>query len=418
MFFNKSDKKIIDSLDNIIEYLNNKTNRIDENDFETSGNNKEVKKRLDLIIDILNKKNDDELQIYGELMLVAEKMMKGDFSDIISHTKTSNVKLNYIANVINNLNSSLKKSIDKMLNILNEYSKYNYLNKLNNENVFGDFNSLFEGINILQENITTMLVENKSNGLTLDASSDILLANVDKLNRSSNEAASRLEETAAAIEEITANIRNNTNTITKMATYSNIVTSSASSGEKLANETTVAMDEINTQVNLISDAISIIDQISFQTNILSLNAAVEAATAGEAGRGFAVVAAEVRNLAARSAEAAKEIKTIVETATNKANQGKEIANHMISGYKQLNENISQTINLISDIEMSSKEQLLGIEQINDAVNSLDQQTQQNANVASETHDIAVLTDKIAKLVVSNANDKEFIGKDSVKAKNK
>ena len=416
MFFNKSDKKIIDSLDNIIEYLNNKTNRIDENDFETSGNNKEVKKRLDLIIDILNKKNDDELQIYGELMLVAEKMMKGDFSDIISHTKTSNVKLNYIANVINNLNSSLKKSIDKMLNILNEYSKYNYLNKLNNENVFGDFNSLFEGINILQENIATMLVENKSNGLTLDASSDILLANVDKLNRSSNEAASRLEETAAAIEEITANIRNNTNTITKMATYSNIVTSSASSGEKLANETTVAMDEINTQVNLISDAISIIDQISFQTNILSLNAAVEAATAGEAGRGFAVVAAEVRNLAARSAEAAKEIKTIVETATNKANQGKEIANHMISGYKQLNENISQTINLISDIEMSSKEQLLGIEQINDAVNSLDQQTQQNANVASETHDIAVLTDKIAKLVVSNANDKEFIGKDSVKAK--
>ena len=416
MFFNKSDKKIIDSLDNIIEYLNNKTNRIDENDFETSGNNKEVKKRLDLIIDILNKKNDDELQIYGELMLVAEKMMKGDFSDIISHTKTSNVKLNYIANVINNLNSSLKKSIDKMLNILNEYSKYNYLNKLNNENDFGDFNSLFEGINILQENITTMLVENKSNGLTLDASSDILLANVDKLNRSSNEAASRLEETAAAIEEITANIRNNTNTITKMATYSNIVTSSASSGEKLANETTVAMDEINTQVNLISDAISIIDQISFQTNILSLNAAVEAATAGEAGRGFAVVAAEVRNLAARSAEAAKEIKTIVETATNKANQGKEIANHMISGYKQLNENISQTINLISDIEMSSKEQLLGIEQINDAVNSLDQQTQQNANVASETHDIAVLTDKIAKLVVSNANDKEFIGKDSVKAK--
>ena len=416
MFFNKSDKKIIDSLDNIIEYLNNKTNRIDENDFETSGNNKEVKKRLDLIIDILNKKNDDELQIYGELMLVAEKMMKGDFSDIISHTKTSNVKLNYIANVINNLNSSLKKSIDKMLNILNEYSKYNYLNKLNNENVFGDFNSLFEGINILQENITTMLVENKSNGLTLDASSDILLANVDKLNRSSNEAASRLEETAAAIEEITANIRNNTNTITKMATYSNIVTSSASNGEKLANETTVAMDEINTQVNLISDAISIIDQISFQTNILSLNAAVEAATAGEAGRGFAVVAAEVRNLAARSAEAAKEIKTIVETATNKANQGKEIANHMISGYKQLNENISQTINLISDIEMSSKEQLTGIEQINDALTSLDQQTQQNANVASETHDIAVLTDKIAKLVVSNANDKEFIGKDSVKAK--
>ncbi len=201
-----------------------------------------------------------------------------------------------------------------------------------------------------------------------------------------------------------------------MATYSNSVTKSAYDGEKLANQTTVAMDEINTQVNLINDAISIIDQIAFQTNILSLNAAVEAATAGEAGKGFAVVAAEVRNLANRSAEAAKEIKTIVENATKKANQGKDIATNMIDGYKQLNENINQTINLISDIEMSSKEQLSGIEQINDAVNSLDRQTQQNAAIASQTHDVAVLTDEIAKLVVSDANAKEFIGKAEVKGK--
>jgi methyl-accepting chemotaxis protein len=416
MFFNKSDKKIISTLDNIIDYLNNKTNQIDKNDFDVAGSNSEVKKRLDLIIDILNKKNDDELQIYGEIMLVAEKMMKGDFSDKIFHTKTSNIKLNYIASVINNLNYTLKTSIDSMLKILDEYSKYNYLNKLDKRKVFGNFNFLFERINILQENITVMLIENKSNGLTLDQSSNILLENVDKLNISSNEAASRLEETAAAIEEITSNIRNNTETIAKMATYSNDVTKSVLNGEKLANQTTVAMDEINMQVNLIKDAISIIDQIAFQTNILSLNAAVEAATAGEAGRGFAVVAAEVRNLASRSAEAAKEIKVIVENATSKANQGKDIATHMISGYKQLNENISQTIELIQDIEMSSKEQLLGIEQINDAVNSLDAQTQENANIASQAHNVAVITDEIAKLVVSNANDKEFHGKDSVKAK--
>ncbi len=90
---------------------------------------------------------------------------------------------------------------------------------------------------------------------------------------------------------------------------------------------------------------------------------------------------------------------------------------MINGYKELNQNISQTINLISDIEMSSKEQLTGIEQINDAVNQLDQQTQQNAAIASQTHDVAVITDEIAKLVVSDANAKEFIGKNEVKAKN-
>jgi len=137
--------------------------------------------------------------------------------------------------------------------------------------------------------------------------------------------------------------------------------------------------------------------------------------AGEAGKGFAVVAGEVRNLASRSAEAAKEIKAIVENATSKANQGKSIANDMIQGYSQLNHNILQTITLISDVEMASREQLLGIEQINDAVTQLDQQTQQNAMIASQTQDIAVLTDQIAKIVVSDADSKNFIGKNEVKA---
>ncbi|RXJ60954.1 methyl-accepting chemotaxis protein, partial [Halarcobacter anaerophilus] len=146
----------------------------------------------------------------------------------------------------------------------------------------------------------------------------------------------------------------------------NELTQSAKEGEKLAQETTVSMDEINEQVNSINEAITVIDQIAFQTNILSLNAAVEAATAGEAGKGFAVVAQEVRNLAARSAEAAKEIKELVETATTKANSGKSIADKMIKGYNGLNDNISKTIEIISDVEMASKEQQTGIEQINDA----------------------------------------------------
>ncbi|MFY4818647.1 methyl-accepting chemotaxis protein, partial [Aliarcobacter butzleri] len=201
---------------------------------------------------------------------------------------------------------------------------------------------------------------------------------------------------------------NNTQNIAQMAKLSTEVTASASQGEKLANETTVAMDEINNQVNLINEAIGVIDNIAFQTNILSLNAAVEAATAGEAGKGFAVVAGEVRNLASRSAEAAREIKTIVENATSKANQGKSIATNMIEGYKELNQNISQTISLISDIQNASKEQLLGIEQINDAVTQLDRQTQQNAMIASQTHDVALITDEISKLIVNDADSKEFV----------
>jgi len=338
----------------------------------------------------------------------------GNFKQNIQE-KTQNEGIEELKNGINDLFEIVSSKVDGDLNKISDalsfFQKLDFTHKIT-----GDLGDVSKGLNNLADVITEMLVENKSNGLTLDASSNILLANVDKLNISSNEAASSLEETAAALEEITSNIRNNTENIAKMASYSSVVTKSALDGEALANQTTVSMDEINLQVNSINVAITVIDQIAFQTNILSLNAAVEAATAGEAGKGFAVVAQEVRNLASRSADAAKEIKNIVENATKKANDGKEIASRMIVGYKELNHNISQTINLISDIEMSSKEQLQGIEQINDAVTQLDQQTQQNAMVASETHDVAVLTDKIAKLVVSNADEKEFQGKNEVKAK--
>jgi len=261
-----------------------------------------------------------------------------------------------------------------------------------------------------------MLVDNKTNGLTLGKSSEILLKNVNSLNKNSTDAAAAIEETAAALEEMTANISSTTNNVVKMASYGNDVKSLVESGQELAKETTSAMNEIDKEVNEINEAITVIDQIAFQTNILSLNAAVEAATAGEAGKGFAVVAQEVRNLASRSAEAANEIKTLVENATNKANNGKKISDKMIDGYTHLNDSISSTLSMISDVEMASKEQHQGIEQINTAVASLDQQTQRNAMIANETQSVAVQTDTIAKLVVSDADEKEFIGKGNTQAR--
>ncbi len=122
-----------------------------------------------------------------------------------------------------------------------------------------------------------------------------------------------------------------------MLSVSNETKSSANEGKINANDTVKAMDEINDTVQNINEAISVIDQIAFQTNILSLNAAVEAATEGEAGKGFAVVAQEVRNLASRSAEAAKEIKDLVENATQRANNGKITSSKMIEGFTQLEE---------------------------------------------------------------------------------
>ena len=358
---------------------------------------------------------EEDRRLIDETIAVLGEFEQGDLYQRLN-IEVSNPALTQLKNVLNNMASNLESNIDNVLSVLEQYSSYNYLNKIDQKGLKEHLLKLANGVNNLGESITSILVENKSNGLTLQNSSSLLLENVDRLNISSNEAAASLEETAAALEQITSNIRNNTQNIAKMAKYSNEITRASSQGEKLANRTTQAMDEINTQVNLVNEAISVIDQIAFQTNILSLNAAVEAATAGEAGKGFAVVAQEVRNLASRSAEAAKDIKNIVEDATKKANEGKDIANEMIEGYKGLNDSISQTINLISDVEMSSKEQLLGIEQINDAVNQLDQQTQQNAMIASQTNDIALSADEIAKLVVSDANAKEFIGKNDVKAR--
>ena len=316
-----------------------------------------------------------------------------------------------INEMLNNLEKNIGKDTNLILKTLSNYGKLDFRDNINNAS-----GQISIAINDLSKIINQMLAENKENGLTLDASSDILLENVDTLNKNSTQTAAALEETAAALEEITSTIINNTNSIATMANHSEELSQSIKTGQQLATSTVKAMDEINDQTEAIADAITVIDQIAFQTNILSLNAAVEAATAGEAGKGFAVVAQEVRNLASRSAEAAKEIKSLVENATSKTNAGKDGADKMIKGYEVLNESIIKTTETISTIAEASREQQAGIEQINDAVTQLDQQTQQNVTISNTTHGIAEQTDEIAKLIVSSTNEKEFIGKDSIKSK--
>jgi methyl-accepting chemotaxis protein len=310
---------------------------------------------------------------------------------------------------INEMISATKGHFVAINKTLEEYSNYNYTNKLEVKGIEkgGVFEILINDINKVRDAINVMLQQSKQNGVMLDQSATTLLENVTVLDKSSNETAARLEETAAALEEVTGNIKSSTQKISQMATIANSVTSSANNGEKLASKTATSMEQINEKVTAINEAINVIDQISFQTNILSLNAAVEAATAGEAGKGFAVVAAEVRNLASRSAEAAKEIKALVEDANIKANEGKTISDEMIEGYVHLNNDIKKTIDLISDITTSAQEQKIGVEQINDAINNLDKQTQENAAVARVANTIAQKTSEIAKDILENTKEKKF-----------
>ena len=324
--------------------------------------------------------------------------------------QTSNPSLNELKDVINEMLCAVEENIKNAMSVLSQYSNYNYTPKVNSANLEGDIKALCDDVNSLGSAITSMLVDNKKTGLVLSSSAQNLSRNVDSLTSAANNQAASLEETAAAIEQITANMQNSSQNIVKMTSYANEVSSSVSIGQELASKTASSMDEINEQTQAIADSITVIDQIAFQTNILSLNAAVEAATAGEAGKGFAVVAGEVRNLAARSAEAASEIKNLVENATAKANDGKSISNEMISGYEKLNESIHSTLDLINGVSDSSKEQFSAMEQINDTVNRLDRVTQENASAASEANKVATEVNGIAEQVVQQADEKEFEGK--------
>ena len=313
-----------------------------------------------------------------------------------------------LANSINTLVMGTQKNLDVLSEVLVAYSnaKFDYDVKPL-EGITGEIASIMGGAKSTGTTMSGILamIDNTTKRLLYSA---VELNKASKvLSSASNSQAAGLEETAGAIEEILDTVKVSSQNATKMSNLAQEVTNSSITGAKLANETSEAMVEISDQVAEINESIKTIDQIAFQTNILSLNAAVEAATAGEAGKGFAVVAQEVRNLASRSAEAANNIKALVESATRKANDGQKISKDMISGYDTLNQNINLTIELINEVALSSKDQQNSMIQISDTVNELDKVTQENANIASEINKMSDDNEHLAKGLESAINRTSF-----------
>ena len=345
---------------------------------------------------------EEDAKVIEEVDSVIAKVNNGFYVYKIEKS-SSNKQITSLRDSINSMIDKTNENLVNLNNILLEYGNSNFSTNNSNleTNANGIISSLIASSKLVGITVSEFLSMLVSSGKKLNDDTKILSSSATRLSDSANEQAASLEETAAAVEEITSIVKSNVQNVHEMSILATELQISSKDGEDLASRTTKAMEEIDDQVRSINEAITVIDQIAFQTNILSLNAAVEAATAGEAGKGFAVVAQEVRNLAARSAEAAKEIKSIVESATSKANEGKNIANNMIGGYTNLNTKINKTITLIENVSQASKEEEKGIVQINDAVNALDQATQVNANSATTiselAHEVSFLSENLLQI---------------------
>jgi len=215
------------------------------------------------------------------------------------------------------------------------------------------------------------------------ASGQIAQGNAD-LSQRTEQQASNLQETAASMEELSATVRHNTDTARQAAQLAGSAARVAESGGQVMGQMVHTMDEITTSSKRIADIIGVIDGIAFQTNILALNAAVEAARAGEQGRGFAVVAGEVRALAQRSAQAAREIKALIGASVERVEAGNTLVGEAGRTMDEVVGQVRRVADLISEISAASSEQSKGIGQIGDAVNQLDQVTQQNAALVEES----------------------------------
>ena len=247
----------------------------------------------------------------------------------------------------------------------------------------GDTGSLLAAMETMRASLVQIVSEVRSGTDTIaTAAAEISSGNLDLSSRTEQQASS-LEETASSMEELTSTVRQNADN----ARQANVLAASASEvalqGGAVVAEVVHTMASINESSTRIVDIIGVIDGIAFQTNILALNAAVEAARAGEQGRGFAVVATEVRNLAQRSASAAKEIKELIDDSVGKVEAGGKLVDKAGHTMTEIVASITRVTDIMGEIASASHEQTMGIEQINSAITQMDEVTQQNAALVEE-----------------------------------
>jgi methyl-accepting chemotaxis protein len=306
---------------------------------------------------------------------------KGDFSIKMElNGKQGYTKM--LAELLNQLSDVTEVSLHDIVRVSAALSKADLT-----QSIAADYPGLFgqtkDAVNVTVANLQELVNQIKEAVDSIGTASAEIASGNTNLSQRTEQQASSLEETAASMEELTSTVKQNANNAKQANQLARGASAVAAKGGEVVSQVVQTMDSINESSRKIVDIISVIDGIAFQTNILALNAAVEAARAGEQGRGFAVVAIEVRNLAQRSASAAKEIKSLIGDSVEKVKGGSKLVAEAGTTMEEIVTSIKHVTDIMAEISAASIEQSSGIEQINQAITQMDDVTQQNAALVEE-----------------------------------
>jgi methyl-accepting chemotaxis protein len=322
-----------------------------------------------------------EINAEQEVTQLVERAASGDFTGKINIEGKTGFFLK-IAENLNALVNNAEKGLNDIAGVLGAMSKGDLTAKITADYA-GTFGKLKQYSNQTTENLTAMMSDIRNAAeMIFTASSEIAQGNADLSSRTEQQAAN-LEETASSMEELTSTVKLNADNAKQANVLAEKASTVAVDGGSLIQQVVVTMNDINQSAQKISDIIGVIDGIAFQTNILALNAAVEAARAGDQGRGFAVVASEVRTLAQRSANAAKDIKALINDSVQKIESGNSLVNKSGETMKEIVGSIKRVNDIMSEIAAASNEQSSGIEEVSTAVSQMDEMTQQNAALVEQ-----------------------------------
>ncbi|MGY1522117.1 methyl-accepting chemotaxis protein [Luteimonas sp. A482] len=321
------------------------------------------------------------LAVNAEIKRLVDAAVAGDFSQRGDAQRYQFVYRDMVEG-LNTLMTSADHGLDEIGSLLAAVADGDLGQRIT-VSLAGQFSRVADDANRTVDRLADIVGQIRTGSDAINSAASEIAAGNDDLSRRTEQQAASLEETASSMEELTSTVRQNADNARQANELAIGAVGVASQGGEVVGRVVETMSAISESSNRIADIIGVIDGIAFQTNILALNAAVEAARAGEQGRGFAVVATEVRSLAQRSADAAKEIKTLITDSADKVRHGNELVDQAGRTMGEIVTSVKRVTDIIADISAASQEQSAGIEQVNQAITQMDEGTQQNAALVEE-----------------------------------